>query len=303
MLSRRKKTITGQKIAKFAEVNIKPRKARKIIRRYHFLNNKKKIICNRLGIDGDHPDKMVKSCDDCDSTDMKKLLLKVQDKNLSRDQLLQCLAYIETEITTGGGLEEYQLASRMGQSNSRGGDSSKLLVTWLKELKYNREGPMTALEIGSLDCGNCISTCGLFNPVVRIDLNESRGVLRQDFMDRPIPLSDDTKFDLVSCSLVLNFVPTPLQRGAMLKRFEPFLKGAKLLFIVLPLPCINNSRYMDHTHFTHMMSELGYNLLRHHESTKLYYTLFSLERPPNSYTATKQTLHEGPKKNNFCILL
>ncbi|QLL34366.1 hypothetical protein HG536_0G02250 [Torulaspora globosa] len=313
MLSRRKRSITGNKISKFAEVNIKPSKARRIIRRYHFLNNKKRIICNRLGIDTDHPDDepQQKRTGTFDSTDMEKLLLKVQDKNLSREQLHRCLQYIEAEITNQGGLEEYQRASRIGQSNARGGDSSKLLVSWLRELKYNRGKPMTALEIGSLDSENCISTCGIFNPVTRIDLNESnnsRGILRQDFMERPIPSNDDSRFHLVSCSLVLNFVPTPVLRGQMLKRFHQFLKGPKLLFLVLPLPCINNSRYMDQTYLVKMMAHLGYHLLKHHESKKLYYSLFTLQRQPSPDDkditfATKKILHDGPKMNNFCIVL
>lgn len=308
MLSRTKRSITGKKISKFAEVNIKPSKARRIIRRYHFLNNKKKIICNRLGTDTAHPndDPQQKISETLDSTDMEKLLLKVQ--SLSRDQLYRCLEYIEAELASQGGLEEYQRASRIGQSNARGGDSSKQLVSWLRELEYNREKPMTALEIGSLDCENCISTCGIFNPVTRIDLNESnnsRGILRQDFMERPLPTNEDSRFHLISCSLVLNFVPTPLQRGQMLKRFDQFLKGPKLLFLVLPLPCINNSRYMDHTYLTEMMAHLGYDLLKHHESKKLYYSLFTQRRQPTNDTrfTTKKPLHDGPKMNNFCILL
>ncbi|QLQ80284.1 hypothetical protein HG537_0D02850 [Torulaspora globosa] len=307
MLSRRKRSITGKKIAKFAEVNIKPSKARRIIRRYHFLNNKKRIICIRLGVDTEqqNDDPQQKITKTFNSTDMEKLLLKVQD--LSRDQLYQCLEYIEAEITSQGGLEEYQRASRIGQSNARGGDSSKLLVSWLRELNYDREKPMTALEIGALDCENCISTCGLFNPVTRIDLNESnnsRGILRQDFMDRPIPTNDNSRFHLISCSLVLNFVPTPIQRGQMLKRFNQFLKGPKLLFLVLPLPCINNSRYMDQTYLVQMMAHLGYDLLKHHESKKLYYSLFTQRRQPVSSTfTTKKILHDGPKMNNFCIAL
>lgn len=310
MLSRRKKSITGKKIAKFAEVNIKPRKARRIIRRYHFLISKKKIICNRLGLDAEKLDPELQQEPEQapEAAKMEKLLLRVQDKSVSHDILRQCLRYIDCEISSRGGLEEYQLASRIGQSNSRGGDSSKLLVTWLKELGYKRDNAMTALEIGSLDCENCISTCGLFNPVTRIDLNQSnnaRGILRQDFMQRPIPQDDNARFHLVSCSLVLNFVPTPAQRGQMVKRFHCFLKGPSLLFLVFPLPCINNSRYMDKEHLLALMAHQGYDLLRYHESKKLFYSLFTRQHAPtvDARFTTKQSLHDGPKMNNFCITL
>src|SRR5689334_22314685 len=41
---------------------------------------------------------------------------------------------IEQAIHKNGGLKTYQSASKQGQANSRGGDSSKLLVTWLQDL-------------------------------------------------------------------------------------------------------------------------------------------------------------------------
>lgn len=316
MLSRRKRSITGKKVASFAEVNIKPNKARKIIRRYHFLINKKKIICNKLGISADQdpselPDPTEELSID-DSQEMEKLLLRVQDKSTPRSSLVRCLHYITSEISKKGGLEDYQLASRVGQSQNRGGDSSKLLVKWLHTLNLPRDAdpPLTALEIGSLNCDNCISTSKIFHTVTRIDLNnsnDSRGILRQDFMQRPLPATDHDRFDLISCSLVLNFVPTPQERGKMLYRLQHFLKRRSLVFLVLPLPCTSNSRYLDHNHFTHMLAQLGYEQLRHHESSKLYYGLYSLQNPPAESIPVsfrkKTLLHDKPAMNNFCILI
>lgn len=44
------------------------------------------------------------------------------------------LAQVDKEIAEIGGLDTYQKASTLGQSNQRGGDSSVVLVEWLKEL-------------------------------------------------------------------------------------------------------------------------------------------------------------------------
>lgn len=44
------------------------------------------------------------------------------------------LAEIDSEIDEIGGLDTYQKASTLGQSSQRGGDSSVVLVEWLKEL-------------------------------------------------------------------------------------------------------------------------------------------------------------------------
>lgn len=44
------------------------------------------------------------------------------------------LSEIASAINDLGGLDSYQKASSLGQSNQRGGDSSVVLVEWLKEL-------------------------------------------------------------------------------------------------------------------------------------------------------------------------
>lgn len=45
------------------------------------------------------------------------------------------LRAIQATIQESGGLETYQEASTLGQDKERGGDSSKVLVQWLKEMK------------------------------------------------------------------------------------------------------------------------------------------------------------------------
>src|SRR5436305_431071 len=39
---------------------------------------------------------------------------------------------LERLINENGGLESYQIASNLGQTSARGGDSSKVLVEWLQ---------------------------------------------------------------------------------------------------------------------------------------------------------------------------
>lgn len=53
----------------------------------------------------------------------------------SSDTLVTELGNINSEIEALGGLEAYQHASTLGQSSQRGGDSSKVLIKWLKELR------------------------------------------------------------------------------------------------------------------------------------------------------------------------
>ncbi|AAS52710.1 AER026Cp [Eremothecium gossypii ATCC 10895] len=326
MLARKRRSITGKSAVKHTPA-IKPSKARKVIRRYHVLLQKRRAICKllgipvaendevlnerqiaryvtdaglqeqyRLGADMAHPDEKV-----------ERELLKIQ-KMRESPLLVQMLGYVMAEINGPRGLQNYQAASTVGQTASRGGDTSRQLVPWLREAGTPADA--RALEIGALSAANCISTCGLLRTVVRIDLhsNDSTAIEEQDFMLRPLPQADADAFDLISCSLVLNFVPTPLARGEMLLRFRSFLRGPRpLLFIVLPLPCMENSRYMNSEYFCNMMTALGYNCLYQRSAKKLIYFLFAsrtgMPAPyPLKYTR-KHQLADGPAMNNFSITL
>src|SRR5258705_7151282 len=98
-----------------------------------------------------------------------------------------------------------------GQSENRGGDSSKLLMDWIKDvqpLKSVPDGALRLLEVGTLSPDNACSKSTIFQ-VTRIDLHSQHpDILSQDFMERPIPVADEEKFDIVSLSLVLNYVPS-----------------------------------------------------------------------------------------------
>lgn len=237
---------------------------------------------------------------------------------------------IDDKIQQLGGLEAYQAASLTGQDRDRGGDSSEKLVDWLRE--YGLIGPVVSkglsrrirvLEIGALSSKNSISSIigkGI-ESVKRIDLHsqEPDHIEEIDFMDLPVPQSAVDKYDILSLSLVLNYVPDITLRGEMLRHTTKFLRRLhdeeidgeeKLpcLFVVLPLPCLNNSRYMTHDHFVSIMVSLEYVLIKHHDSQKLSYMLFTWT---GSVESTSRQTHEykkieinpGKSRNNFAIVL
>ena len=141
-------------------------------------------------------------------------------------------------IEKNGGIKTYQAASKQGQAKDRGGDSSKVLVEWLQESHVldpkargrGRAGEpaIRCLEVGALSTTNEISKYASVIRMTRIDLNsQGPGIEKQDFMERPLPTTDDERFDIISLSLVLNYVPDAVGRGEMLKRIPDFLrKGA-----------------------------------------------------------------------------
>ncbi|KAL7421307.1 25S rRNA (adenine2142-N1)-methyltransferase [Cryptotrichosporon argae] len=232
------------------------------------------------------------------------------------------LAGVAAEMDGLGGLEAYQAASVLGQSGERGGDSSKVLVSWLRELgrappPLDRKGKqperLRMLEIGALKPDNYAS-CSTWIDNSPLDLHARHpDILEQDFLLRPVPGTDAERHDIVSCSLVLNFVADAAERGRMLQLCRAQLRQApsSLLFIVLPTPCVANSRYTTPASFAALVRSLGFEL--RHERTraggKVSYWLWAWrKRTPADADAArdwaaKRVLADGPKRNNFAIVL
>lgn len=230
-------------------------------------------------------------------------------------------AALQNQINAQGGIEGYQRASLQGQSNDRGGDSSKILMEWLEPVVptlkgYVKDGkPLRMLEVGALSVNNACSRSILFE-VERIDLNsQAEGILQQDFMERPLPKDVSERFDVISLSLVLNYVPDAVGKGEMLLRTLEFLKRSTYteglekflpaLFLVLPAPCVTNSRYMDETKLEAIMESLGYVNVRKKLSNKLVYYLWMMEAPVAKPTTSfkKVEIKSGKDRNNFAIVL
>ncbi|MGG6495965.1 UNVERIFIED_CONTAM: BMT2 family SAM-dependent methyltransferase, partial [Bacteroidetes bacterium 56_B9] len=90
-------------------------------------------------------------------------------------------------------------------------------------------------------------------------------------------------FDIVSCSLVLNFVDDPHQRGRMLRLIHAHLRPlpSSLVFLVLPLPCVNNSRYLDRERLIAIMRAVGFKMEKERwkPDNKVGYWLWSWQAP------------------------
>ncbi|OTB07176.1 hypothetical protein M426DRAFT_71847 [Hypoxylon sp. CI-4A] len=247
------------------------------------------------------------------------LLEKKKAQALSRGDRAAAAA-IDNEISALGGIEKYQQASLQGQRLDRGGDSSHVLMEWLKPLDFVSVSSGTRLkmlEVGALSTTNICSKSGIFD-VERIDLNsQSDGILQQDFMKRPLPKDDSERFDIISLSLVLNYVPDAVGRGAMLLRTLDFLKQPDMqglpglqglfpsLFMVLPAPCVTNSRYMNESHMETIMSALGYAKAQTKITQRLVYYLWirkSAAREPFP-SFKKAELRSGHSRNNFAVVL
>ena len=223
---------------------------------------------------------------------------------------------IDAQIEAKGGLESYQLASKLGQSSERGGDSSKALLEWLNpQLSQLKETSfkLRVLEVGALSAKNACSRNQQLD-VTRIDLNsQESGILKQDFMQRPLPRDETDRFHILSLSLVLNYVPDAVGRGEMLKRCVTFLTNVlpagfpgsftPCLFLVLPAPCVYNSRYLTEARLQDILSSMGFMLARNKQTSKLIFQLWEFRNDYRPKPFKKEMLNPGKTRNNFAIVV
>ncbi|XBW37934.1 hypothetical protein QEN19_003514 [Hanseniaspora menglaensis] len=338
--SNKRTTITGKSLNNKVvnTINIKPKNTKKIINRYHFLIKCRAYIFELLKISlGQTDDEMeinlfvqeflkkkLKNSSN-NKIDFENELLQLKRGHKTNDksreqELLLLLKFITTEIVDNGGLQRYQQASIMGQQSDRGGDSSKKLMEWILELsdagKEIKE--MVTLEIGSLRVDNVLSKNKykkFIKSIERIDLNSNHpDINKQDFLLREQPKDASEQFGLISCSLVVNFVPDEYKRGEMLRRLKQFCLPDGLVFLVLPLSCVENSRFMTSEILVNKIMHQGLNfkLLKEHKSNKIVYYLFQnipSTRVNESYLKKnfdcRKHIDEDSKrkhgKNNFSI--
>ncbi|WWC73234.1 uncharacterized protein I206_107200 [Kwoniella pini CBS 10737] len=220
---------------------------------------------------------------------LKRILKSASTKNESVVTIEEELASIAQEIDALGGLTAYQVASTLGQSSERGGDSSKVLVKWLEEIGLKQQAISEATKLHMLEIGALVPTnfasCSRWIQNNPIDLHSQHpNILEQDFFDRPLPSKEEEAFDIVSCSLVLNFVSSPVERGKKNAATHP-------------------QTAEDGFYFGSAVPGVASTL-----SDKL--TLFipdvascASQEANSDKWRKKAVLEDGPKKNNFAILL
>lgn len=246
----------------------------------------------------------------------KQLCNAISKGNISEAQAVQA------KIDASGGLPKYQEASIHGQSAQRGGDTSKVLMEWLTERAEDERVPVTIggklrmLEVGALRPDNACSRSGLFE-MEMIDLHSQHPAIKeQNFMERPTCAAGDLDqegFDIVSLSLVVNFVGDPAERGEMLRRvasfFRPYADHEESLFpslfLVLPASCVTNSRYLDEERLNAIMQSLRYIRAKRKLSSKMVYYLWKYDagKVGGSTVFKKEEIRSGKSRNNFAIML
>jgi len=117
-----------------------------------------------------------------------------------------------------------------------------------------------------------------------------------DFLKLPIVDTDpEERCDVIVCSMVLNCVTTPVDRGKMLALLYHQLRPGGLCFFTIPKFCLTKSAFLTHNLFKKMLGEngVGFNVKSTKESPKVAF--FILERPIEDRNSNSNG-NEGKKK-------
>ena len=149
--------------------------------------------------------------------------------------------------------------------------------------------------------------------VQAIDLKSSQsGIEEADFNVLPLKHSDPAqRYDVIVCSMVINCVTTPEQRGLMLTRLYHQLCPGGLCFFTLPRLCLMQSPYTSQSHFENLLQDgVGFEIEETKNSPKVAF--YVLKRPRDDNTKEKlnskwtkvNEINRGKKfRNTFAVIL
>ncbi|KAJ3033924.1 hypothetical protein HK097_004678 [Rhizophlyctis rosea] len=233
---------------------------------------------------------------------------------------------IRAEMEALGGLHAYQKASLKGGNERKGkGACGTWVVPFLRaerdrlwggdsgededdDRKANStiqpKARLRLLDVGAVS-GTTYSHHSTWLHPTYIDLNSQSPLIhKQDFFHRPLPTHPSEKFHILCLSLVLNFLGDVRQRGAMLLRAHQFLLENGLLFIVLPLPCVENSRYMTNERWKGILGTVGFDVVEEKMTKRLaMYLCRKCRGRRKGDRWRKEEVRPGKGRNNFCVVL
>ena len=194
------------------------------------------------------------------------------DESLDVNTKTAMLNDLEQQLEDSGGRTAYQDASIVNTSIFR---TSKYVTSTLTKLGVrpsSGEALPLLLEIGAINT-QLLTTQWL--TVDALDINSRHPKIQHlNFFDYPMI---EGKYDCVVCSMVINCIATPLERGSLLIECRKHLKVGGKYFIMLPLLCLNSTPHVaGKDQFRHGVESLGFHLLEEKLTNKV--ALFCFEK-------------------------
>ena len=261
-------------------------------------------------------------------------LTQERDEAVARSDAAE-IARLDQQLEEMGGRQEYQRASQVSTSfhstskwvlgflsrngwlhGIRQGEDDDASTT--KECRRRQRRRSTrVLEVGAINTelldaaaarhDDDPSSKSKYRLDVRaIDLHSMHPKIEQaDFLT-----TKHEMYDVIVCSMVINCITTPVQRGDLLARLYHFVRPGGLVFLTLPRTCLQLSKYMDAAYFERLLKAVGFEIAETKSSPKIaFYICFRpmILRTTNEYDpqlmSQVRIRHSGKKfRNEFAII-
>jgi 25S rRNA (adenine2142-N1)-methyltransferase len=177
---------------------------------------------------------------------------------------------LEQQLEEAGGRKTYQDASIVSTTMFR---TSKFVTSALTRLGVRPSSgqPLPKLlEVGAINLQ--LLTTKWLN-VDALDINSRHPKIQHiNFFDFPI---NENKYDCVVCSMVINCIPTPIQRGKLLINCRKHLKLNGYFFLMLPLLCLNSTPFVNgKEQFRRGIQSLGFQFIEEKITNKVGLFIF-----------------------------
>ncbi|XP_071800652.1 uncharacterized protein [Asterias amurensis] len=207
-----------------------------------------------------------------------KEIEKIQDRRQQKKSSnFQKFNILKKQIEQLGGLDAYQIASKQGEARHGNLNTAKWVLQKLKEhnIRVEKGLKFKLLDVGALDYN--YSQQKKWIDCSPIDLNpQNSRVIKADFFT--FQNDDPVQFDIC--------------------------KPKGYLFVILPLACLENSRYMGHDLLNDILESLGFTLITSHNSRRLSFKMYQYTGETGKRKTFPKTLtRNGIKCNNFSITL
>jgi len=254
---------------------------------------------------------------------------------------------LNLQLEEMGGREEYQRASQLStsfHSTSKWVLGGLARFGWLHGIPLADKGfqteagtkpkkrrrPTRLLEVGAINTELLDSADQLqesrdqadgktmtkrkYNLRVRaIDIHSmEERIEEQDFLTLPFTSSNVTeRYDVIVCSMVLNCVTNPMDRGKMCAKLYHHLRPGGKLFLTIPKFCLTKSAFITPELFVELLGEKGVGFVVEETKESPRVSFFICRRPEEERTSalnklwTKEIIRRKGKKfpNQFSVVL
>ena len=231
---------------------------------------------------------------------------KYQEASQLSTSIFSTTRWVLGRLGNLGILQGKLLQGKLLEDNGSGGDSDNDNDS---DNGNNARVPIQVLEVGAINTQLIVASSkpGVRMTVRAIDLRStSPEIESQDFNQLPVP--SPPIYDAIVCSMVINCVPTPEERGTMLKLLHAQLVPGGHCFLMLPLLCLNNSKFITKKIFVQMLRALGFEVSETKETPKIWFGVLrktgdSVAENALQKWLTVKTINKDKKfRNTFAVV-